>query len=73
MEIARYFGAKVFDFAWVDNFAAARNEALAHATGDYAFWLDADDRLDPPHRENSEPCWTGCAADDPRPMSSGAL
>ena len=32
-EIAREFGAKVFDFVWVDSFAAARNEALAHATG----------------------------------------
>jgi len=50
-EIALEFGAKVFDFVWVDNFAAARNEALAHATGDYAFWLDADDLLDPPQRE----------------------
>ena len=46
-EIARAFGAKVFDFAWVDNFAAARNEALSHATGDYAFWLDADDVVEP--------------------------
>ena len=42
-EIACEFGAKVFDFEWVDSFAAARNEVLAHATGDYAFWLDADD------------------------------
>jgi glycosyltransferase involved in cell wall biosynthesis len=50
-EIAREFGAKVFDFVWVDNFAAARNEALAHATGDYAFWLDADDVIDPPQRD----------------------
>jgi glycosyltransferase involved in cell wall biosynthesis len=49
-EIAREFGAKVFDFAWVDDFAAARNEALARATGDYAFWLDADDVVDPPER-----------------------
>jgi glycosyltransferase involved in cell wall biosynthesis len=32
-EIARSFGARVFDFAWVDDFAAARNEALARATG----------------------------------------
>jgi hypothetical protein len=38
-EIARSFGANVFDFAWIDDFAAARNEALARATGDYAFWL----------------------------------
>ena len=27
-EIAREFGAKVFDFAWIDDFAAARNESL---------------------------------------------
>jgi glycosyltransferase involved in cell wall biosynthesis len=43
VEIAESFGARVFHFAWIDDFAAARNEALAHATGDYAFWLDADD------------------------------
>ena len=45
------FGARVFDFVWVDDFAAARNAALARATGDYAFWLDADDVVDPPQRE----------------------
>ena len=45
------FGAKVFDFVWIDDFAAARNEALAHATGDYAFWLDADDVVEPGERE----------------------
>ena len=50
-EIAREFGARVFDFVWVDDFAAARNAALARATGDYAFWLDADDVIDPPERE----------------------
>ena len=50
-EIARGFGAQVFEFAWVDDFAAARNVALSHATGDYAFWLDADDVVDPPERE----------------------
>jgi glycosyltransferase involved in cell wall biosynthesis len=50
-EIAREFGAKVFDFVWIDDFAAARNEALAHATGDYAFWLDADDVIEPAERE----------------------
>ncbi len=49
-EIARQFGARVFDFVWVDDFAAARNAALARATGDYAFWLDADDVVEPPER-----------------------
>ena len=41
----------MFDFVWVDDFAAARNAALARATGDYAFWLDADDVIEPPERE----------------------
>jgi glycosyltransferase involved in cell wall biosynthesis len=48
-EIAQEFGARVFEFAWIDNFAA-RDAALKHATGDYAFWLDADDVIDPPER-----------------------
>jgi glycosyltransferase involved in cell wall biosynthesis len=46
--IAREFGARVFDFVRVNDFAAARNAALARAKVDYAFWLDADDVLDPP-------------------------
>jgi glycosyltransferase involved in cell wall biosynthesis len=50
-EIAREFGARGFDFVWVDDFAAARNAALARATGDYAFWLDADDVIEPPERD----------------------
>ncbi len=50
--IAAEFGARVFDFPWIDDFAAARNAALTQATGDYAFWLDADDVVDPPQREN---------------------
>ncbi|MCE9562622.1 MAG: glycosyltransferase, partial [Planctomycetes bacterium] len=47
-DIATQAGAKVFDFPWVDSFAAARNESLRHATGDWIFWLDADDRIDEP-------------------------
>ena len=54
IEIARSFGARVFDFVWVDDFAAARNAALARATGDYAFWLDADDLVEPPERKKLE-------------------
>ncbi|WP_282154913.1 tetratricopeptide repeat-containing glycosyltransferase family 2 protein [Cytobacillus gottheilii] len=34
---------QIFDFKWVDDFAAARNYAFAHANCDYILWLDADD------------------------------
>lgn len=44
--IARRWTTHVHDFAWCDDFAAARNESLRHATGNWIFWLDADDRLD---------------------------
>ena len=54
IEIARSAGARVFDFVWVDDFAAARNAALARATGDFAFWLDADDLMEPPQRKKLE-------------------
>jgi tetratricopeptide (TPR) repeat protein len=49
-EIAAQFGARVFDFPWCDDFAAARNESLCHATGDWIFWLDADEHLDDANR-----------------------
>ena len=45
-EGARRLGAKVYDFAWADSFAAARNESLRHATGKWVLWLDGDERLD---------------------------
>ncbi len=54
VEIARSFGARVFDFVWVDDFGAARNAALARATGDYAFWLDADDLIEASERVKLE-------------------
>jgi glycosyltransferase involved in cell wall biosynthesis len=61
-EIAQEFGARVFDLVWVDDFAAARNAALARATGDFAFWLDADDVIDPPQRERLERLMAGLLA-----------
>ena len=71
-EIARSFGAKVFDFVWVDDFAAARNEALAHATGDYAFWLDADDVVEPAEREKLRAVLARVEERRTRPLTSCA-
>jgi glycosyltransferase involved in cell wall biosynthesis len=42
-EIARACGAEVHDFAWSDDFAAARNAALAHSDADWNLVLDADE------------------------------
>ncbi|WP_315438740.1 glycosyltransferase [uncultured Selenomonas sp.] len=36
-------GAKVYDFLWQDDFAAARNAVLAHANADWAAVLDVDE------------------------------
>ncbi len=49
--IAARFGARVVDFPWVDDFAAARNVALENATSDFALWLDADEIIEPPSRD----------------------
>jgi tetratricopeptide (TPR) repeat protein len=43
-------GARVIDFPWIDDFAAARNASLHAATGDWIFWLDGDERLDEQNR-----------------------
>jgi len=41
--IARRYTDNVYDFEWIDDFSAARNEAYSKATKDYQMWLDADD------------------------------
>lgn len=46
-EIAAGYTDKIYDFAWVDDFSAARNFSFSKATMDYILWLDADDVLLP--------------------------
>jgi GT2 family glycosyltransferase/cytochrome c-type biogenesis protein CcmH/NrfG len=43
IDIARVFGAQVFDFEWNDDFSSARNLSLSKATGDWILVLDADE------------------------------
>ncbi|MCX7993618.1 MAG: tetratricopeptide repeat protein [Fimbriimonadales bacterium] len=49
--IAERFGAKVVHAEWRNDFAAARNIALQHATGDWILVLDADERLTPESKQ----------------------
>jgi tetratricopeptide (TPR) repeat protein len=44
-EIAQKAGVKLLDFAWQQDFAAARNFGLDAATGSWILYIDADERL----------------------------
>jgi tetratricopeptide (TPR) repeat protein len=44
-DIARDYGAQVFDYAWRDDFGAARQCSFDLARGEWVFWLDADDEV----------------------------
>ncbi len=43
--LARKMGAKVFEFPWIDDFAAAKNYAIDHCGGDWIALLDADEYM----------------------------
>ena len=45
VEIAKNFNAKIYHFEWQDDFAAARNESIKYANGDFIFVIDADEKL----------------------------
>lgn len=45
LAIARSHGAQVSEFAWCDDFSAARNAALERASGDWILYIDADERV----------------------------
>ncbi len=49
VEIALLSGAKVQHFKWIDDFSAARNEAIKHCSGKWILYLDADERIKIPN------------------------
>ncbi|MCI8360359.1 MAG: glycosyltransferase [Clostridiales bacterium] len=46
-EIAGRYTDRIYDFAWIDDFSAARNFSFSKGTKDYLMWLDADDVIEP--------------------------
>jgi GT2 family glycosyltransferase len=46
-DICRELGAQVYHFPWPDSFSIARNESLKYARGQWIFWMDSDDIIDP--------------------------
>lgn len=51
LKIVRELGATVVPHEWADDFSAARNAALAAATGDWVLWLNPDEELTPASHE----------------------
>ncbi|MBQ8119110.1 MAG: glycosyltransferase family 2 protein [Lachnospiraceae bacterium] len=50
-EIAARYTDHIYDFAWIDDFSAARNFAFSKAHMDYIYSADADEVLDTENRE----------------------
>ncbi|MEW5767458.1 MAG: tetratricopeptide repeat protein [bacterium] len=46
IQIARSFGAKVYEHPWQNDFSAARNISLSYAQSDWILILDADEELE---------------------------
>jgi len=45
VDVARRFGAEVHEFEWCDDFAAARNAAIAKANSNWILIVDADEEM----------------------------
>jgi O-antigen biosynthesis protein len=47
VDIAKAFGAQVYDFEWTNSFSDARNFSLSKASGDWVLVLDGDEVISP--------------------------
>ncbi len=45
VDVCKSYGANIYKFNWKNDFSSARNESLAHASGEWILVLDADDEL----------------------------
>lgn len=45
--VAEEYADQVFDFPWINDFAAARNAIMERASGEWFFTVDTDEYLDP--------------------------
>lgn len=50
-EIAAQYTDKIYDFQWINDFAAARNFSFSKATMDYIYVADADEVIDEENRQ----------------------
>lgn len=53
-EVAGRYADILFDFPWIDDFAAARNAVMDRASGEWYMTVDADEYLDPDISELTE-------------------
>ncbi len=44
-EMAKKYTSFVYSFEWINDFAAARNECISHATNDMVFMIDSDEYI----------------------------
>lgn len=44
-DLAKAFGARIFDFTWTDDFSKARNFSISKASMDWIFIMDADEMV----------------------------
>ncbi|NOX36871.1 MAG: glycosyltransferase [Calditrichaeota bacterium] len=63
LDIARQYGARIFQIEWENHFAKARNVALKHARFPWILYLDADERLHPEYHQKVKQAVQSAKAD----------